>query len=1240
MSLTMKNRVSNAPTNLTRRFEARYRAQRQGQALLLAVVVMLFVALISAGFLATVSGNLNQTARTSEKNRAIESAKAGMAYINNRINTSAEGENWRPTLPTVLPTGYYNAAAQAQNIAGSGYVLYPESNLKATGEVNNEIDSPQFYARVQRIGYSNAQRISLNQATPLSDPEAQRAGTLKIEIFGISKTDPNVFHRMVAYRGGYDGAPIGRVMRSVSNYDFKNKVVPVAIVDSDAAAGSTSLTLADDPTFKGVFPKENFAVVISNPTATTVQSVAVDSYNPTTKTITFPAPGLSQAVTAGDRVELAANLGAPERLDYNRDNVAEADLLVDSTSNALAPLSAKINGGVYWQGNLTMRNLRSKTDAYSTGTAPQTIEASGLMVAPTPIPGPTTSSSVIAGDTATAIVPDSTLLTGTLTEDNLVSDGRSNIINDLSPTRKTKSFTPPDLTSEANLARYRGLSRDSKPAVSSAPSEAANYGYGQGIYISNGSDREKIYDTALGKYREMYQNELMELWYSNDTNHKHGRLGTPDDPITAANIQSLEELHLRGWVSRDEFLPRGALVELNPSNRTITITLEKRSDGATNNMGPVAAKAWRDQSGNTLTGVYQRVLPWPTNGVLFAEGNIRIKGGVNEPDGADIDVDPGNSLTVVSLGNIYVEGSLNAGGTTPKRKILLLARKNVLVNPTRVIGRVDAQTVANTTVTDFTVSATPISLPVHDTSEFKVGDVIEVESCGRAVVTAISTTTELNLRVLTSQGTVNVTNPAVRTASENYDSVTGKTSIANAGDAIQRRLTIPVLDANTRLIFDHKAERRTGMTVQAVAVPPKELPDVTSPIWLANKTAAGKQMIGSFTLPNAGSDPFPATPHTDDATANNYTVQSLVTDVSGGSGPIHSDTTYEWKYDSGFAVGYGTIPAHYLASIGLLVPITSDVAGDRRKQLNGVTPLPYEIPVATSITPTINGTAVNLTDNFGPLPQVSNQFGFAPVWTNANEDRITSDRTFYEATANFLDSRSFASAGFTGTGDNFVLRQSDDLIGFSTGAPLPTYQIGRLRLENLDSTTGNINPAVTFDIRAFVYAQEGSWLVVTGDYFNTVGDNAAATSLKGDAAKTYYDINNNNTPDVGEYIDVDNSNTFTDGDIADLNRDGIRNEGEFASLSDNVARFARYNYKIQFKGTISENHTALVNNLTPTNSVSVSNWLDKWANYSSTGGTGTWTPITYQFDADYAIGTLENDPGFRMPVANDILYQE
>jgi hypothetical protein len=1201
---------------------------------------MLFVALISAGFLATVSGNLNQTARTSEKNRAIEAARAGMTYINNRINSSAEGENWRPTPPVPLPPGYYNAVANAQNIDARGFVRFPESNLKADGSVNAEIDSPQFYAKVERIGYSNAQRISLYQATPISDPEAQRAGTLKIEIFGVSKTDPNVFHRMVAYRGGYDAAPIGRVMRSVSNYDFKNKVVPVGTASTDAIVGATALTLTDDSTLKGVFPKKNFAVVISNPSATTVQSIAALSYDPGTKTITFPAPGLSQAVTTGDRVELAANLGTPEKLDYNRDNVAEADLLIDSSTNTLAPLSAKINGGVYWQGNLTMRNLRSKTDAYSAGTAPQTLEASGLMVAPTPMPGPSTPSIVTAGDATTTIIPDSTKLTGNVVEDNLVSDGRSNIINDLSPTRKIKSFTPPDLTSEANLSRYRGLSRDSKPAVSSAPAEASNYGYGQGIYISNNSDREKIYDTTLGKYREMYQNELMELWYSNDTNLKHGRLGTPDDPITAANTQSLEELHLRGWVSRDEFLPRGALVELNPSNRTITITLEKRSDGATNNMGPVAAKAWRDQSGNTLTGVYQRVLPWPTNGVLFAEGNIRIKGGVNEPDGADIDVDPGNSLTVVSLANIYVEGSLNAGGTTPKRKILLLARKNVLVNPTRVIGRVDAQTVANTIVTDFTVSATPISLPVHDTTEFRVGDVVEVESCGRAVVTAIPTTTELNLRVLTSLGAVNVTNPAVRTASENYDSATGKTIIANAGDAIQRRLTIPALDVNTRLIFDHKAERRTGMTVQAVAVPPKELPDVTSPIWLANKTAAGKQMIGSFTLPNAGNDPFPATQHADDATANAYTVQSLVTDMSGGSGPVHSDTTYEWKYDSAVSGNYATIPAHYLASIGILVPITSDVAGDRRKQLNGVTPLPYEIPVSTSITPTINGTAVNLTDNFGPLPQVSNQFGFAPVWTNANEDRITSDRTFYEATANFLDSRSLASAGFTGTVDNLVLRQSDDLIGFSTAAPLPTYQVGRLRLEKLDPATGNINPAVTFDIRAFVYAQEGSWLVITGDYFNTVGDNIAATSIKGDSAKTYYDINNNNTPDVGEYFDADDSNSFTDGDSADLNRDGIKNTGEYASLSENVARFARYNYKIQFKGTISENHTALVNNPTPTDNMSVSNWLDKWANYSSTTGPGSWTPITYQFDSDYSVGKLETDPGFRMPVANDIIYQE
>jgi hypothetical protein len=39
-------------------------------------------------------------------------------------------------------------------------------------------------------------------------------------------------------------------------------------------------------------------------------------------------------------------------------------------------------------------------------------------------------------------------------------------------------------------------------------------------------------------------------------------------------------------------------------------------------------------------------VPWPANGIVFAEGNLRVRGTATNPP---------RSLTVVSMNNIYIE---------------------------------------------------------------------------------------------------------------------------------------------------------------------------------------------------------------------------------------------------------------------------------------------------------------------------------------------------------------------------------------------------------------------------------------------------------------------------------------------------------------------------------------------------------------------------------------------------------
>lgn len=106
---------------------------------------------------------------------------------------------------------------------------------------------------------------------------------------------------------------------------------------------------------------------------------------------------------------------------------------------------------------------------------------------------------------------------------------------------------------------------------------------------------------------------------------------------------------------------------------------------------------WFDPDGNVLTPAGgQLIMPYPRNGVIFAEGNIRIKG----------TLPPGVQLTVVSGATIYVEGNILKSTVDASGKALaeldkasavsLLATDHVCINTTQFFGpALESQTPAN-----------------------------------------------------------------------------------------------------------------------------------------------------------------------------------------------------------------------------------------------------------------------------------------------------------------------------------------------------------------------------------------------------------------------------------------------------------------------------------------------------------------------------------------------------------------
>lgn len=1392
----------------TRRFALSRRRQRKGQALILAVLIMLMVAVLSAGFLVVVSGNLNQTARVTDKTRAVESARSGLKFVNDQLTYSQLGENWRPGFlevkagdtypgytapvtqpeassinrsrtPALLAAGeslippasdpsrsiYYSSVDQANGWAGT-FAKFPDPFAPRS-------DAPQYLTRVQLVSLApyDANNPSTLEPTDsdriaLTSGDVSKAGMLRITVIGLSNDDPAAFSKVVAYKGGQN-SPIGRFARVVGNWDFKNKTVPVGQAGVFTAAGVNPAQLPVN-NVQGAFPLLTpFTVMIGNPGTGTpplctavVQNVLGTASNPILILAADPARRPQQF----ERVEVAAQLGASagigvasptqSQISYSNDgNFTNTNLTVSQpapqTATAAQSGSVFANGSVSFAGTLLLQDLvpQSSSNPYYSS-----VRASGLMLRDATSPSVSLSTRNASGAQGTASQlaltsnkPGSLLGTSVTDKDAdpLVSDGFNRLNNDPSSYRQTKPFSPPDISSSAGAARYRQLTRDSAintnsiaPAVVANPSDAAsNYGYGQGIYINNPSDRERVYNPTTSKLRDMTQAELEQMWLSRqadgvteDRTQFYNRTGkTPamvNDPIIApANVAtaSLEEQHLRGWVAPDEFHARGALVELfneaqnpaqppsigNPIVAKVAITLDSRADNTsanTNNaLGPVVGKAWAKPDGNPTNpyssdpGVYRKVFNWPANGVISAEGNIRVRGEIDASVGA-----APRSLTIVSQNNIYIDGSLDAAknftstaGATPP-KVLLLAKRNVIVNPTQAIFHPESQTLATPPaampipVPAFVLPTppqqpTPVTVPVADTSDFKKGDVIE---------TLTPATLLINPPTLNAVGVITAVDPInktldfvpvikvatsislgdiVRIRAEN--TVNGRAVIGSLTDAIQRRFQVSDLPPNPdtnpvfRLTFDHSASQVKALAVSAEA--DTGFNNSADPvIWdfkrtvdpSGNAIASEKLARAVFTSPATGSpEMFPAAAPSDNATANGPTQTLAAISAAMIAKASHTDvpTMVSWKYNATPIINgsttYAQVPFHYLAALRnrqtFGAPAAPAAATPHNVDIRVPPPpaTPYSMLLATSIDPLWSGQPVALR-GFDAAPDLAHSsffFGFCPDYTEITyqspqvaEDGLTGDEPFYSSDPNqtTLDSR-------------IPYGLATPIVPLATPVPLvQTPGIYSLSLHEPAGVVGISDDPITpaplpqyrFGHLKMEYLDTNStsptYKQVTPGY--TMNIHAFVYAQTG----SWFVVPNalfNKLQFKGTNI-TPTASVFDAAESKDFNRNGVDTD---AGEANAFLRYSRANYKINFFGAIAENQTAIIN---PVGTVpgAVQAWSNDWANYTENNNSGTITlantqpGVIYTFDPSYANNPAGLDAGFVMPQSDQLTYIE
>lgn len=619
---------------------------RRGQTLIIAIMVMFILAVLATVFIALVARNLARSQRMSNTDAVAAIAEAGIRYADEMLTTSEDGADWRPAPD--------NAALATPGDATTDPV--PIANWQAkVADIDPDFQWIRSYWPTELVfagptgGYTrfnSGQGRFLLRVSYNPDPDVVMSKYIKIESVGrwetIDPSDPTTLH----------GAASFRLRREITAYK------PIGLTDS----------------CRFITNKDNRSVDVA-----------------------LGVPGFK--VSFGRLTSKYGIRGGPIRVNANLLWYGDYYDPVNSGSNTPSI-------------NIFLRGIQANDQ---TGAANDLLPIDGVEVAgdikvdsdPADdtkrvavklhqlIKGPSGSYTDNSSDVLPSADPDFTTVGG------FYRDGRDVPDVDKRP-RGVKRIEPPlvDQPDSTNTTtRYRVLTLNSgeRVRVNGRWVNLGALGWGKGVYIKNTTDRQDESETLFGGYT--LRADLMQ----------------PGNMMSAC------------WKG-PYYVPPAAIITLMPNDvETIKFKIDGKDHEKeqycftiTRDDAPSGQKAiWYDAGGYPRPewGATVR-MPYPNadidpakngrcgqyrdpndpnhtlqtrciagNGVIYAEGNIRIRGMLPK----------GMKLTVVSNQNIYIDGSVLKyrepnwkhdstdayRGADSTGGIALLARQNVIVNTTQ-----------------------------------------------------------------------------------------------------------------------------------------------------------------------------------------------------------------------------------------------------------------------------------------------------------------------------------------------------------------------------------------------------------------------------------------------------------------------------------------------------------------------------------------------------------------------------
>ena len=630
------------------------RPSQAGQTLVLAVMVMFLLSVLGAIFITLLGRNIGATTRHGQGLTAQYLAEAGIRYADAQLTNGPDGADWRPA-PTNL-----DYAPNPQTSDRTNWTPTPWQ-----GNPNWEPDPDFRWIRP----YAPAERPPIVPGTG-----------------GLGVAGPSGGYTRVGYG---DGRFLVRVTYNPSNWIG-------APVSPDVPAGARPGANGEI----GPTPLSKFIRIES-----VGREGVVDPRDPTTFTptnlrremVAFKPIGVTDYllfVTDKDRTTPTTALGVdPFPLTDGRTYSSQAPG-GKGHAHALASFYGpiRINGNLEWHGEPTVfLNTDTAGGALVESNRGDTVEVAGEVTLANPGTDVTIRTPRQSGKALPSADPRFSTLGG------LYRDGLGGTDSAGRP-RGTRRIEAPDLDAVApgsHITRYRLLTRNSGssiPGLSPDQAEAAaQAGLGAGIYIDNRRQRQvesssfTLVDDWLNPGNSVTSNWQGQMYLppgvvitllGGPTVVPNGALldgrivGDKSDPVARNDPDPL-------------VLRRGAIRITRTDPGGTWQTIDGRNSGQVTEYFQYPLLP-----GEALTAPMRLPNRPPTfqNGVIFAEGNVRIRGKL-PPDIIGPDKrSQGESLTVVSGGTIYIEGNVlkgdPAGSNPPASGIALLARDYVCVNTT------------------------------------------------------------------------------------------------------------------------------------------------------------------------------------------------------------------------------------------------------------------------------------------------------------------------------------------------------------------------------------------------------------------------------------------------------------------------------------------------------------------------------------------------------------------------------